>query len=363
MEEKTTDLCDRYPHAPTLPAGFRDFGASTRFSGPAMTVQCFEDNSRIKELSLTPGEGRVLVVDGGASQRCALLGDVIAADLVKNGWRGAIIYGCVRDAAVLASLPLGIKALTAHPRRSQKHGAGVSGAPIDIGNARVQAGDVIVADEDGVVAEARRNLAGSMHGSLARQREMLLKSQARHVQHMQKALTQMNIQLANVISDVVGVTGQKILRAIVAGERDGLALAACKDVRIHASAEDIAKSLQGNWRAEHVFALKQALALFDFIGTQLAECDREIEAQLQSLQAHDGEPAKGKKRSKARNALRRANPLGSIYGVGQGCSCLAGRRLTTSAAPTAAIGPWRSARHQAATQGVRHAVPASRSQP
>jgi transposase len=77
--------------------------------------------------------------------------------------------------------------------------------------------------------------------ALARQREMLLKAQARHVQHMQKALTQMNIQLANVISDVVGVTGQKILRAIVAGQRDGLALAACKDVRIHASAEDIAK--------------------------------------------------------------------------------------------------------------------------
>lgn len=138
--------------------------------------------------------------------------------------------------------------------------------------------------------------------ALARQREMLLKSQARHVQHMQKALTQMNIQLANVISDVVGVTGQKILRAIVAGERDGLALAACKDVRIHASADDIAKSLQGNWRAEHVFALKQALALFDFIGTQLAECDGEIEAQLQRLQTHGGEPAKGKKRSKARNA-------------------------------------------------------------
>jgi len=90
----------------------------------------------------------------------------------------------------------------------------------------------------------------------------------------------------------------------VTGERDGQALAACKDVRIHASAEDISKSLslQGNWRAEHVFALKQALALFDFIGTQLAECNREIKAQLHSLQAHDGVPAKGKKRSNARNA-------------------------------------------------------------
>jgi transposase len=138
--------------------------------------------------------------------------------------------------------------------------------------------------------------------SLSRQREMLLKSQARHVQHMQKALTQMNIQLANVISDVAGETGQKILRAIVAGERDGKALAAMKNVHIRASGDEIAKSLQGNWRAEHLFALKQALALFDFYGTQLAECDREIEQQLQSLQVHDGEPAKGKRRSRTRNA-------------------------------------------------------------
>ena len=96
--------------------------------------------------------------------------------------------------------------------------------------------------------------------SLWRQRAMLLRSQARHVQHMQKALTQMNIQLANVISDVVGETGQKILRAIVAGERDGHVLGSMKNVRIRASSDDIAKSLQGNWRAEHLFALKQALA-------------------------------------------------------------------------------------------------------
>jgi transposase len=138
--------------------------------------------------------------------------------------------------------------------------------------------------------------------SLSRQREMLLKSQARHVQHMQKALTQMNLQLANVISDVVGETGQRILRAIVAGERDGRVLAAMKNVRIHASTDEIAKSLQGHWRGEHLFALKQALALFDFYGTQLTECDRELEQQLHSLQVHDGEPAKGKKRSHGRNA-------------------------------------------------------------
>jgi transposase len=138
--------------------------------------------------------------------------------------------------------------------------------------------------------------------SLWRQREMLLRNQGRQVQHMQKALTQMNIQLANVIADVVGETGQKILRAIVAGERDGKVLAAMKNGRIRASTDEIAKSLQGNWRTEHLFALKQALDMFDFIGTQLAECDRGIEQQMQGMHAHDGLPAKDKKRSRPRNA-------------------------------------------------------------
>ena len=138
--------------------------------------------------------------------------------------------------------------------------------------------------------------------SLWRQRAMLLKNQGRHVQHMQKALTQMNIQLANVISDIAGETGQKILRAIVAGERDGHILGAMKNARIRASIDEIAKSLQGNWRAEHLFALKQTLTGFDFIGTQLGECDGELEQPLQRLQAHDGEPAKGKQRGRARSA-------------------------------------------------------------
>lgn len=138
--------------------------------------------------------------------------------------------------------------------------------------------------------------------ALSRQRQTLLRSQARHVQHMQKALTQMNIQLANVISDVVGETGQKILRAIVAGERNGRVLAAMKNVRIQASTEEIAKSLQGSWRAEHLFALKQALDAFDFCGTQLAQCDTEIEAQIERLHVTEEAPAKGKKRTRARNA-------------------------------------------------------------
>jgi transposase len=138
--------------------------------------------------------------------------------------------------------------------------------------------------------------------SLWRQRGMLLRSQSRHVQHMQKALTQMNVQLANVISDVVGETGQKILRAILAGERDGHVLAEMKNTRIRAGVDEIAKSLQGNWRAEHLFALRQAMDAFDFVGTQLTECDREIEQQLQRLQTHEGEPARGKQRSRARTA-------------------------------------------------------------
>lgn len=137
--------------------------------------------------------------------------------------------------------------------------------------------------------------------ALWRQRTMLLRDQGRRVQQIQKALTQMNIQLANVISDVAGVTGQLILRAILAGERDGKALAALKNGRIHASADDIARSLQGNWRTEHLFALRLAMEMFDFIGTQLAQCDREIDLQLQVLQTHDTALEKGKRRG-SRNA-------------------------------------------------------------
>ena len=136
----------------------------------------------------------------------------------------------------------------------------------------------------------------------SRLRARTLRDQGRSVQHMQKALTLMNLQLGNAISDVAGVTGQKIVRAIVAGERDPQELASYRDRRIKASQEEIAASLQGTWRAEHLFALKQALATFDFCAAQLAECEREIEQVMQQLHAHSGQPAKGKKRSRAKNA-------------------------------------------------------------
>jgi transposase len=137
---------------------------------------------------------------------------------------------------------------------------------------------------------------------LNRIRSRTLRDQGRSVQHMQKAMTLMNIQLGQAISDVAGVTGQKIVRAIVAGERDPQELAAYRDCRIKASEEEIAASLQGTWRAEHLFALKQALAAFDFCAAQLSECEREIEQVMQELHAHAGQPAKGKKRGRAKNA-------------------------------------------------------------
>jgi transposase len=137
---------------------------------------------------------------------------------------------------------------------------------------------------------------------LNRIRNRTLRDQGRSVQHMQKAMTLMNIQLGRAISDVAGVTGLKIVRAIVAGQRDPVELAAYRDRRIKASEDEIAASLQGTWRAEQLFALKQALAAFDFCGEQLAQCDAEIEQVMRQLHVHSAEPAKGKKRSRSKNA-------------------------------------------------------------
>jgi len=137
--------------------------------------------------------------------------------------------------------------------------------------------------------------------AVSRQREMLLKYQSQHVQHMQKALAQMNIQIVNVIADIVGETGQKIVRAIIAGERDPYKLASLRNYRVKASEEEIAKSLQGNWRQEHLFALKQAVALFDAYSEQLRQCDCQLQKMLQELKRYDGEPIYSKARSRKKN--------------------------------------------------------------
>ncbi len=136
----------------------------------------------------------------------------------------------------------------------------------------------------------------------ARQRDRILRDQSRSVQHMQKALALMNIQLINAISDLAGATGQRIVRAIVAGERDARVLAKLKDVRIKASEEKVMDSLQGSWRPEHLFALEQALQSFDFLGEQMNKCDQEIEKVMQELQIQEGKPQAGKKKGRSRNA-------------------------------------------------------------
>ena len=146
--------------------------------------------------------------------------------------------------------------------------------------------------------------------SVSRQLDMLTKYQAQHVQHMQKALTQMNIQLDNVISDVAGETGLKIIRAILAGERDALKLAQLRNSRIRASEESIVKSLQGNWREEHLFALKQALSLHEAYARAIAECEQQLALVLGRL-AHHEVPVpppnrRGRPRNDAKFDLRRA---------------------------------------------------------
>ena len=152
MPMKTTDLYDRFGEAArVLPPVFQDFGGRSAFSGQVVTVKCFEDNSRVKELAATPGRGKVMLVDGGGSLRCALLGDLIAADAVKNGWEGLVIHGCVRDRAALRELPLGVKALAATPRTSVRRGEGQTGIEIVIGGIACRDGDRLYADEDGVL--------------------------------------------------------------------------------------------------------------------------------------------------------------------------------------------------------------------
>jgi transposase len=141
--------------------------------------------------------------------------------------------------------------------------------------------------------------------ALWRHRDMLLSDQGRHVQRMQKVLTQMNVQLHNVISDIMGHTGQAILRAIVAGERDGATLAKLRDRRIKADHLTIERSLQGNWRAEHLFCLKQIISLVDAIAEQVRQCDQQLMSMLIELHAHElpeqGMP-KHKRSSKQKNA-------------------------------------------------------------
>ena len=125
---------------------------------------------------------------------------------------------------------------------------------------------------------------------MSRLRDVTIEERARHTQRMQKALTQMNVQLTNVISDITGETGLKIIRAIVAGERNRMVLAAMKNYRVHASVQTIAKALEGHWSREHLFSLAHELKAYDFAGEQIARLDGEIGLLLHSMKAFDKNP-------------------------------------------------------------------------
>jgi len=148
----TADLLDAHgDDADVCETPMRQFGGVRAYAGEIATVRCFEDNVLVKRRATEPGAGRVLVVDGGGSMRCALLGDSIAALALENGWAGVVINGCVRDAAALAGLPLGVTAIGTHPRPSGKSGDGEVDVPVTFGGVTFSPGALVASDDDGVV--------------------------------------------------------------------------------------------------------------------------------------------------------------------------------------------------------------------
>lgn len=152
----TPDLCDANPDlVRVVEPMFVNYGGRAAFGGQVVTVKCFEDNSFVKEQLAQPGEGKVLVVDGGGSKRCALLGDIIATSAVKHGWAGVIIYGCIRDVDVIRSLELGVQALATIPLKSHRQGRGDLNIPISFGGVTFRPGDYVYADNNGVIVSSQ----------------------------------------------------------------------------------------------------------------------------------------------------------------------------------------------------------------
>ena len=148
----TADLLDLHGDAAAVcELAFRSYGGREAFEGSISTVRCFEDNVVLKGRVAEPGEGGVLVVDGGGSLRVALLGDMVATLALEHGWSGLVINGCVRDVAVLRALDLGIVALGSNPRPSAKTGVGEAGEPVTFGGVTFRPGDHLAYDADGIV--------------------------------------------------------------------------------------------------------------------------------------------------------------------------------------------------------------------
>jgi regulator of ribonuclease activity A len=148
----TPDLCDRFGDRVAVAEPlFRDFGGRPEFAGEIETVRVFEDNALVRRIIETEGRGRVLVVDGGGSLRCALVGGRLAMLAAANGWSGIIVNGCVRDVGELALAAIGLKALAACPRASSKTGAGERGVPVSFAGIIFTPGHLVWGDEDGLV--------------------------------------------------------------------------------------------------------------------------------------------------------------------------------------------------------------------
>lgn len=149
MSWTTADLCDAHEVLVGEPV-FRNYGVES-FCGPCATLRVFEDNSLVREALEQPGRGRVLVVDGGGSLRCALLGDMLAQLAVDNGWAGVVVNGCIRDSAAISRMSLGVKALQTHPRKSVKKGQGERDVEVSFAGLTLRPGDYLYSDADGIL--------------------------------------------------------------------------------------------------------------------------------------------------------------------------------------------------------------------
>lgn len=155
MNWTTPDLSDVNPEVAVAEPLFRDYGGNLAFCGSIVTIACFEDNSRVRDLVASDGRGKVLVVDGGGSLRRSLLGDMLAEKAVANGWNGVLIHGCVRDVEALAKLPLGVKALAACPLKTEKLGVGQVDVEVRFAGIALVPGHWLYADGNGVIVAAR----------------------------------------------------------------------------------------------------------------------------------------------------------------------------------------------------------------
>ena len=154
LNVNTADLYDeRGEELESLALQFQSVGGHSHFSGPVRTVRCFEDNALVKATLSTPGQGAVLVVDGGGSLRTALMGDMIAASAVSNGWAGVVVHGAVRDRTAIGELPLGVKTLGSNPRKSAKEGHGEVDVDLVIDGVTVRPNAMIWCDPDGILIQ------------------------------------------------------------------------------------------------------------------------------------------------------------------------------------------------------------------